>query len=133
MIKLRKRLLATLITCCMLFSYNITCFASETTEEYTITSSIAPKASTAIGAGQSATLNLGSVGTGYVNLRIITASDATSGTVTWNFYRGTLKVKSGSLSVNDMRTVGIAVSSGNYSITLTNTCSKTTTVFAYFV
>lgn len=126
--------LASLMCVCMCFGMCTTAFAAET-ENATYETRETVTASTKVPAGKTAELYLGTV-PGHYNtaLHIVTACESTSGKINWELYCNGIKFKSGSLGVNDMLDPAIPMdlSTGRYTIKLTNTAKKETTVFAYF-
>lgn len=126
--------LAFLMCMCMCFGMCTTAFAAET-ENATYETRETVTESTKVPAGKTAELYLGTV-PGHYNtaLHIVTACESTSGKINWVLYCNGIEFKSGSLGVNDMLDPAIPMdlSTGRYTIELTNTAKKETTVFAYF-
>lgn len=135
-IKGTKRFLSFLMVCVMLMCVSTTAFAAtvdDVKSDKTNIVTVVPRANTALGAGKSVTFNLGNV-PGYYDtiLTIVTASETTSGHINWTLKCNGNAIDSGTLGVNDMLTKAKVLSSGTYTIEITNVCSKTTTVYAFF-
>lgn len=135
-IRFFKRLVTLFLACmmCIGFSMCMTASAAEM-ENITYETRETITASTKIPAYGTAELYLGTV-PGYYNtaLNIITACESTSGRINWKLFCDRIEIRSGSLGVNDMLDPAIPMflSTGRYTIQLTNTANKETTVFAFF-
>ena len=135
-IKSFKRMGTLFLAClmCMCFGMCTTAFAAET-ENATYETRETVTASTKVPAGGTDELYLGTV-PGYYDtaLHIVTACESTSGKINWVLYCDGVRYRSGSLGVNDMLdpAISMVLSTGRYTIKLTNTANKETTVFAYF-
>lgn len=131
-----KRWKTLFLTCimCMYFCMCTTVFATETGNT-TYETRETVTASTAVPANGKSELYLGTV-PGYYNtaLNIVTACESTSGRINWDLCCNGITVRSGSLGVNDMLdpAIPMVLSTGRYTIKLSNTANKETTVFAFF-
>lgn len=127
--------LACMMWVCMCFSMYTTASAAEIVPEKTIIeTSVTPHdGANTVYPGNTLTLNLGSV-SGYANatLTFVTASEASSGTLSWKLYCSGVKIKSGTVGVNDMQEYTMLLSAGTYTVEITNTASQKVSAFAYF-
>lgn len=123
--------LTCLMCICMCFGMCTTASAAEIVpEEITVT----PRdGANTVYPGKTLTLTLGSA-EGYANvtLTFVTASEATSGRLSWKLYCSGTKIDSGYVGVNDMVEIQKFLSTGTYTVENTNLASQKVSAFAYF-
>lgn len=130
-----KRIFTMVMACVILSVMSVTVSAAQLDfDESNYEATVVPRANTAIKSGSTATLSLGHV-EGYANvtLTIVTASSG-NGIVNWELHSSEqiTAVRSSSLGVNNMTSIPMLLSKGDYTITITNKGNKETTVFAFF-
>ncbi len=132
-IKFFKRFLVIVMSMLMLMATSTVVFAAHSTREYAEgveEMAVMPRANTAVPAKSTVTLDMGYRFAGTsAEVTFVTACSKNDGVVNWKIYRGSVKVDSGSVGVNDMVPDIFYFSGGNYTIELTNTASAETTVY----
>ena len=126
--------LACMMCMCMCFGMYTTVSAAETvTEEISITprdgaNTVYP------GAANRKTFDLAEVsGQVSVNLTFVTASEAKSGSITWELLWNDNVYKTGSVGINDMEETPMVLTTGVYKVRVTNNANQKASVFAYLV
>lgn len=138
--KLFKRIGSLLLVCVMCFGLCSTTFAAESDGAFEIETVEENNASQRNGHGEvsvGGTLNisLGTLSNTVAGKKItfITASKAADGNkLNWVLYRNGREHTSGTVLVNEMKTITLDLSSGSYTVGFTNTAPKPVTVYAYF-